>query len=145
MKLNYRNFTRLGENFEEARIVPSEYVRKPKVLHVIEVIQLLIAAGFMVALISMGFVVSVPFVVCALLLVLWAASSILLATDDYRYLVVGTLTGIASLVAVGAMGVASGSGFLLLSFSAILVLYLGVLHLHKPCKTYYKWAKSVGA
>ncbi len=141
MKLNYRHFTRPGANSKGATSVPEEFIRKPKVLKAIEAFQFFVSVGFLISLLSIKF--GAIFIGCFLLGNSWLASSLLLATDNYKYLHLGFFSGLSSVFVAVIYLVLIGFNWWVVIGLGFGVLYLGLLVLPAKNKKYYKWAYSL--
>ena len=142
MKLNYRNFTRLGANSKGTSFVPEKFVRKPGILQTLEKLQLVIAIGFLVSVFSvtLDFYGLVAIAACIAL----GFSSVFLATDNHLYKSAGNIAGFLGLIAMLITFVGYGFNWLSLSVSFILVFCAAVTNLNTRVNEYFNWAKSVG-
>ena len=140
MKINYRNFSRLGANERWAKRVPEELIRRPKILDVWEFVQFLIALGggavvaynankfqeWVFLLVPIGFL----------------ASALLMAIEHHAFRVTSTLSVALGLFSVAYCYQGEGRIFTVLMLGVPLVAFVVNMYVGSKAASYYVWCKT---
>ena len=142
MKLNYRNFTRLGANSEGAKFVPKEHIRKPLNLRVCEMMQFFISVALFISMFYFAY--TPTFFIMLSLGAVWLLASVLLAIDDYRYKNVTVAAGFASMASICVASSIVGCSWFAIVGLGVIGIFLSLFTLLPSNKVYFNWACSVG-
>jgi hypothetical protein len=144
VKLEYRNFSRLGSKFPWPTQVPDHLVRKHKALHILEFLLFIVGVALVLRSGYVWFTSNdAPDIFIAACIVaggLSVASSLLLALESWHYLRTTSITLIALIVLAIFAPIP-------LPVTLVILVPLGVvlvcLYSFTPFRTYYLWTTTL--
>lgn len=140
VKINYRNFTRLGANERWAKRVPEELIRRPKILDVWEFVQ------FLVALVGGAIVVfnakEIEEWLFLLVPVGFLASALLMAIEHHAFRATSTLSVALGILSIAYFLQGESRFFIVLILGLISVAFVGSMYVGSKAASYYAWCKK---